>query len=60
MGSADVIAMAWSWMDSWNDLRDCLVGSWVEVAILGMSSRLNGRRARMLEAFIFVVNKEKK
>ncbi len=52
MGSADVIAMAWSWMDSWNDLRDCLVGSWVEVAILGMSSRLNGRRARMSEAFI--------
>ena len=55
MGSADVIAMAWSWMHSWNDLRDCLVGSWAEVAILGMSWGLKGRRARMSEAFMVVV-----
>ena len=45
-------------MHSWNALSDFLVGSWVEVAILGMSSGLNRRRARMSEAFIFVVGKK--
>ena len=44
--------MAWSWMHSWNALRDCRVGSCVEVASWGMFSGLNGRRARMSEAFM--------
>jgi hypothetical protein len=41
-------------MHSWKTFKECLLGSWVEVAIFGMSSSLTGRRAIKSEAFIFV------
>ena len=39
-------------MHSWNAFRDCLVGSFVEVVIMGISSNLDGRRAKMSEAYM--------
>jgi len=40
-------------MHSWNAFKDSLVGSCVEVAILGMSSSLKGSRAKeMSDAFM--------
>jgi len=39
-------------MHSWNAFKDSLVGSCVEVVILGMSSSLNGSRAKISDAFM--------